>query len=212
MYKKLYGGLSYVYLDFETTLEVLPDTSVTETLHGLGFDLSLDHRTSVYYPRGGSQTIAKYFAYPSAFGNESTSSKIQFEHNHFLPSRGNQDVIAGRLYAGIGLGDLSFNQQFIVGQGKDIPGYTQGEYRGNYMLALQGQYRWNFHPRWGLVGFGALATIYDGVNEEDDGKLLPGVGAGFRFTVDTETHMNVGMDIAVGLDDWGIYFKIGESF
>jgi hypothetical protein len=24
--------------------------------------------------------------------------------------------------------------------------------------------------------------------------------------------MNVGMDIAVAPDDWGIYFRIGESF
>ena len=121
-------------------------------------------------------------------------------------------MIAGRFFAGMGLGDLSFEQQFIVGQRKDIRGYTQGEYRGNYMLALQGEYRWNFHPRLGVVGFAAVATIFDGVNEDDNGKLLPGVGAGFRFTADTETNMNVGMDIAVGLEDWGIYFRLGEAF
>ena len=58
----------------------------------------------------------------------------------------------------------------------------------------------------------AVATIFEAINEDDDGKLLPGVGAGLRFTVDTETHMNVGMDIAVGLEDWGIYFRFGEAF
>jgi len=25
-------------------------------------------------------------------------------------------------------------------------------------------------------------------------------------------HMNVGMDFAVGKDDWGLYFRIGEAF
>jgi hypothetical protein len=79
------------------------------------------------------------------------------------------------------------------------------------MLALQGEYRWNFHPRLGAVGFAGVATIFDAVNADDDGKLLPSVGTGFRFTADTETNMNVGMDIAVGLDDWGIYFRIGEA-
>ena len=121
-------------------------------------------------------------------------------------------MIAGRFFGGAGLVDLSFNQQFIVGQGKDIRGYTQGEYRGNYMLALQAEYRWNFKPRLGLVGFGAVATVFDAINPDDDGKLLPGVGVGFRFTADTETHMNVGIDLAVGLDDWGIYFRIAEGF
>jgi len=211
LYKRLYGGVSYVYLDFITTLDQVPDPMRT-TLHGLGLDLALDHRSSVYYPRTGFETTLKYFTYPAAFGNESDSDKIEFEYNRFVATRGDQDVIAGRFFAGMGLGDLSFEQQFIVGQRKDIRGYTQGEYRGNYMLALQGEYRWNFHPRLGVVGFAAVATIFEGVNEEDDGKLLPGVGAGFRFTADTETNMNVGLDIAVGLEDWGIYFRLGEAF
>jgi outer membrane protein assembly factor BamA len=212
LYKKLYGGVSYVFLDFDTSLEALPDTSLQETLHGIGFDLGFDLRSSVYYPRKGSETTAEYFTYPSAFGNASTSSKLKLEHNHFFSARQNQDVVAGRLFAGVGLGDLSFNQQFIVGQGPDIRGYTQGEYRGNYMLAAHGEYRWNFHPRLGLVGFAAVATVFDAINENDNGKLLPGVGTGFRVTVDEETKMNVGLEIAVGLGDWGIYFRIGESF
>jgi outer membrane protein assembly factor BamA len=211
LYKRFYGGVSYVYLNFTTTLELVPDP-IRETLHGLGFDLALDHRSSVYYPRTGFETTLQYFTYPTAFGNEADADKIEFEYNRFVPIRDEQDVIAGRFFAGMGLGALSFNQQFVVGQRQDIRGYTQGEFRGNYMLALQGEYRWNFRPRLGAVGFAAVATIFDAINEDDDGKLLPGVGAGFRFTADTETNMNVGMDIAAGLDDWGIYFRLGEAF
>lgn len=211
LYRRLYGGVSYVYLDFITTLDQVPDPTRT-TRHGLGLDLASDHRSSVYYPRTGLLTTLQYFTYPTAFGNESGSDKIEFEYNHFISSRRDQDVIAGRFFAGMGLGDLSFEQQFIVGQRKDIRGYTQGEFRGNYMLALQAEYRWNFYPRLGAVGFAGVATVFDAVNEDDDGKLLPGVGTGFRVTVDAETNMNVGMDIAVGLDDWGIYFKLGEAF
>jgi hypothetical protein len=79
-------------------------------------------------------------------------------------------------------------------------------------VALQAEYRWNFHRRFGVVGFGGLATIFAAVNEGDDGTLLPAIGTGFRFTADTETHLNVGMDIAVGRGDWGLYFKFGEAF
>jgi outer membrane protein assembly factor BamA len=208
----LYGGASYVFMDFETTLEALPDTSARETLHGFGLNLSLDRRSSVYYPRGGYDTSIRYFGFPEGFGNESTSSKLRFEHNHFFSARKSRDVIASRLFAGAGLGDLTFNQQFVVGQGKDIRGYTQGEFRGNYLLALQGEYRWNALKRLGFVGFAAVATVFESINEGDNGKLLPGVGTGFRVTVDRETNFNVGMDIAVGRDDWGIYFKIGEAF
>ena len=211
VFRRLYGGVSYAYVDFTTTVEQLPEPEQT-TLNGLGLDLSVDHRSSVYYPRSGFVTKAKYFSYPSWLGNESESSKLQFDYNHFFSTRSQQDVVAGRAFVGAGLGDLSFNQQFIVGQQKDIRGYTQGEFRGNYLVALQGEYRWNFHPRMGAVGFAGVATVFEAINEEDDGKLLPGVGAGFRFTADTETHLNVGLDFAVGRGDWGIYFRLGEVF
>ena len=210
-YKRLYGGVSYVYLDFETTLEPVPDPIKT-TRHGLGFDLALDQRSSVYYPRSGFESTLQYFTYPTSLGNDTSSDKFEFEYNHFVPMRQDLDVLAGRFFAGMGLGDLSFNQQFIVGQRQDIRGYTQGEYRGNYMLALQGEYRWNFRGRLGAVGFAGVATVFDSINEDDDGKLLPGVGAGLRFTADKETNANVGLDIAVGVDDWGIYFRFGEAF
>ena len=54
--------------------------------------------------------------------------------------------------------------------------------------------------------------MFEAINESDDGKLLPAVGAGFRFTAFPDNHMNVGLDAAVGDGDWGIYFRIGEAF
>ncbi len=211
MYQQLYGGLSYIYLDFETNLEGFPHSKET-TLNGLGLDLSLDHRSSVFYPHTGFETNLRYFTYPQGLGNESESDKIQLEYHHFFSMRKEEDVLACRFFAGIGLGNLAFEQQFVVGSRQDIRGYTQGEYRGDYLFALQGEYRWNLHSRIGLVGFAGVATIFQSINEDDDGKLLPGAGAGFRYTVDTETNMNVGLDIAAGKDDWGIYFKLGEAF
>jgi hypothetical protein len=207
---KFYFGISYMYTKYNTTTDVFPDTTLTR-LHGLGFELSLDKRVGFYYPRSGYQANIKYFTYPGAFGNEYVSNKIEFDYDHYFPFRNNKDVLAGRLYGGLGIGDLSFNQQFIVGQ-TDIRGYTQGAYRGNYLLALQGEYRWNFHKRLGAVGFLGLATIFESINEDDNGRILPGIGTGIRYTVIQDTHMNVGLDIAAGRNDWGIYFRFGEVF
>lgn len=208
--KNLYGGISYVYMKFNTELKDLEYNS-TVTLNGLGLNLSIDKRSNVYYPRSGFLSNAKFFTFPDFFGNEYVSNKIELDHNHYFSTRQGIDVVAGRLFAGIGIGDLSFNQQFIVGQ-TDIRGYTQGEFRGNNQLALQGEYRWNFHPRIGAVGFLGVTTIFDAINSNDNGKILPGVGTGFRYTVSKDTQFKVGLDVAAGLNDWGIYFRIGESF
>lgn len=210
VYDKIYLGISYVYTKFKTSTDAFTDTMET-TLKGLGLSISMDRRKNFYYPRGGFHTTIKYLSYPEAFGNEFISQKVEIESNHYFPFRMEQDVLAGRFYAGLGIGDLEFNQQFIVGQ-KDIRGYTQGEFRGNYLVAIQGEYRWNFDDRWGAVGFLGFATVFESINVDDDGRILPGVGVGIRYTAFTDNHMNVGIDIAAGRNDWGIYFRIGETF
>ena len=173
----------------------------------------MDYRNNVYYPKEGFHNNLKYFTFPEFMGNVVDSRKIEIDHNQYFPIRDGQDVLAARAYAGLGLGDLSFNQQFIVGRGDDIRGYTQGQYRGNYMLDIQGEYRWNLDDsKFGFVGFLGVATVFESINEDDNGRLLPSVVVGFRFTISEETNMNVGMDIAKGSGDWGIYFRIGESF
>lgn len=210
IYESLYGGISYVFADVITTTETLP-ISDSLRLNGIGFNLSLDQRSNPHYPRSGYYSNIKYNSFPEFFGNETATHKIELDHSHYFPIRQNKDVLAARVYAGLGLGDLAFNQQFIV-KDKDIRGYTQGGYRGNYLLTLQGEYRWNFHRRWGAVGFAGMATIFKGINKSDNGKLLPSIGTGVRFRAFPETNFSVGMDVAAGIDDWGIYFQIGEVF
>lgn len=207
---ELYAGISLIHMDLKTKTDSLKIESNTK-LNGLSLLVSMDQRSSTRYPRSGFLADVKYFIYPKFLDNESSSGKIEIDFDHFLPMRKKNDVLASRIYIGLGLGDLSFNQQFIVGRA-DIRGYTQGGYRGNYILAAQGEYRWNFLKRWGMVYFMGLATVFEAINEDDNGKLLPGMGTGFRFTADTETRLNVGIDVAAGIDDWGIYFRIGEAF
>jgi outer membrane translocation and assembly module TamA len=171
----------------------------------------MDHVKNPHYPRSGFRNKLTYNIFPGFLGNENISQKIDFEHNHYFPVRQNKDVLAARLFVGLTPGNPGFNQQYIVGR-KDIRGYTQGEFRGNYMVAAQGEYRWNFHRRWGAVGFAGVATLFKALNASDNGKILPGAGGGIRFIAFPENHFSVGLDVAAGISDWGIYFQIGQAF
>ncbi len=66
-------------------------------------------------------TIGKFI-----LGNENVSDKIELDYNHYIGVRKDKDVIALRANIGIGVGNLPFEQQFIVG-GNDIRGYTDWE-------------------------------------------------------------------------------------
>ena len=180
-------------------------------LHGIGLKFSHDLRDNVYYTRSGSISELDWTPYPGFFNNKFESNKIEIDHNQYFSTRKDKDVIAARIYGGFGIGDLSFEQQYIVGR-QDIRGYTQGKYRGDYLFAAQGEYRWNFHKKLSAVGFFGLATIYGSINKSVDGILLPGIGSGIRYNVFPKYHMNVGIDIAAGKDDWGFYFRVGEAF
>lgn len=211
VYKNLYLGLNYTYVKMITKLDFPNVEDQTDYLHGIGTVLSYDTRDDVYYPRKGDITNLNYVSFPGFLGNEFISNKITLDYSRFFSIKKGRDIIATRFYGGMGIGDLQFNQQFVVNN-VDIRGYTQGKYRGEQMLAIQGEYRWNFHKKLGLVGFAGLATVFTALNEEHNGVILPGVGTGFRYLIIPKNHMNVGMDVAVGKDDWGLYFRIGEAF
>jgi hypothetical protein len=210
IYKRLYGGLVYIYGNTDTKFGDLEESKKT-TFQSLGTIFSWDSRSNVYYPMNGINTNFKWTSAAKFLGNEFVSNRIEIDHNHFLEMNNKRDVFAFRLKGGFGLGDVAFEQQFVVGD-VDIRGYTQGKYRGENIATLQGEYRWNVKDKFGLVGFGGVATIWQGINEEDNGAILPSIGAGFRYTVFPKNHMNVGLEGAVGKEDWGIYFRIGEAF
>ncbi|WP_281615623.1 BamA/TamA family outer membrane protein [Flammeovirga sp. SubArs3] len=209
--KNLYAGVNYMYTDFENSFDIAPDTTSTVQLQTLGFIISYDHRDDVYYPTKGEIGNVNIDVSPEFLGNDQPNTKITIDFNKYFAFKNGRDILATRMYVGFGVGDLTFNQQFIVGQ-SDIRGYTQAKYRGNAMYNIQVEYRWNFHKKMAVNFFAGLATVSGANDSSQNGILLPGVGVGYRYNVFPKNHMNVGLDAAVGRDDWGIYFRIGEAF
>ena len=207
----LYFGLNYMYANMNTQYDIdIPENTTNLELNGIGTVLSYDGRDSVYYPHSGFIANVNFKSFPN-WMNDQESNKLEFDVNKFISMKNGHDVIGLRAMVGIGIGELDFNQQFIVGS-TDIRGYSLGEFRGDQVVALQGEYRMNPFKKIGFVGFAGVAMTFNGINESNNGKLLPGIGTGFRYNVFPKNHMNVGMDFGVGVNDWSLEFKIGESF
>ena len=207
----LYVGLNFKYAKLVTLFDIPGAVEEVANLYGLGGVVAYDGRDDVYYPHKGQIVNLNYTSFPGFMGNELISNKIELDYNQFFEMPNKRDVLAIRFFGGAGIGDLDFNQQYIVEE-TDIRGYTQGKFRGEQKVTIQGEYRWNPFEKIGFVGFAGVASVFSGINADDNGKLLPAIGTGFRYNVFPENHMNIGMDFAVGLDDWGMYFRIGEAF
>ena len=80
------------------------------------------------------------------------------------------------------------------------------------MYDAQTEYRHWLNEKWGFVAFGGIATAVNNFSDFSFNKLLPAAGAGIRFAALPKSNINIGIDAAVGKEDWGVYFRIGEAF
>ena len=144
-------------------------------------------------------------------GNYDNFNKYQLTYNHYFTIKNDRNILAARVKAAIASGEVPFQAQNVVGQ-DDIRGYTSGKYRANQIYTLQAEYRWRFCKKLGMVGFFGLASAVESVDQIPRSEFLPGIGAGLRYMMIPSERINVGVDAAVGKDDWGIYFRIGEAF
>ncbi len=209
--KGWYLGPDFSWLNVATEFEGLPAASDRRTYVSLGAAGEFDSRLSTTYPLDGSYNTFRIRRYAGWLGSASEYIKLRLEFNRYMLLEASS-ILALRASVQAALGVVPFEAQTVVGQGKDIRGYSEGKYRGDQVYAIQGEYRWNFSPPFGAVGFVGFALPVTGGESVTFSSILPGIGAGFRFTMITEIHANVGVDVAVGRDDWGLYFRIGEAF
>jgi len=213
---KLYIGISAVYAKTETVFELpewVPDSLKSSDLnmHNLGYRLTYDKRDHQYNPFGGFYLGYKHNIYPEWLNNPDNFGRFSITYNHFYNLKDERHILATRFNAKIATGDVPFQGQNVVG-GDDIRGYTSGKYRNNQVYALQAEYRWRFYRRFGAVGFFGLATATEDLASLTENELLPGGGLGIRFLMLPEERINIGIDVAFGKEDWGVYFRIGEAF
>ena len=216
VFDMLYAGASLVYASTLTAYELpewVPDSLRSEeiTMHNFGYQLNYDRRDHQYNPHGGYHVIFKHSIFPERLNGGSTFHSFAIIYNHYFRIPDERHILATRFRADISAGEVPFQGQHVVGQ-DDIRGYTSGKYRDNQVYALQAEYRWRFSKRFGAVGFFGMATATENLESLAENKLLPGGGIGIRYLMLSEERINIGLDLAFGKEDWGLYFRIGEAF
>jgi len=208
---RLYLGLRLVYSSVNTQFDaaLVPDEELN--LFGFGLASEYDKRDNVLNPHIGFNTTLKTFSFYEALGSTDTYHKINLAFNKYFPLNDKVTILA-RFFADVALGEtVPFNGENVVGR-DDLRGYSNGKYRSNQVYNIQSEYRWNFYKKWGMVAFGGVAIATDDFRGTNSSGLLPALGAGLRFKAIPSRNINIGIDLAVGKGDWGVYFRIGEAF
>lgn len=211
---KLYFGVLGIYSNSKTVFdlpEFIPPSLLTNerSMNSLEYTLNYDMRDNQINPYGGYNVNFRNNFYRDWIGSDDTFESFNFTYNHFIPVKSPKDIIAARFHAAIATRDVPFQGQNIVDQ-DDIRGYTEGRYRDNQVYALQTEYRHRFENKFGVVDLFGVATAVESVSKMDNAPFLPGGDFGIRYMAIEKMRINIGIDAALGKDDWGGYFRIGK--
>lgn len=207
---RLYAGVNIIYAHNKTTFDILNKPSDSQDLFGFGLSSEYDKRDNQMQPITGFNAKLSTTSFLESLGSTSNYTNINFQYNTYF-QQGKRNTILLRAYGQAAMGDVPFAGQNIVGR-DDLRGYSNGKYRANQVYDVQTEYRHWITDRWGYVAFGGVATAIDGPEDLKMNELLPAAGVGVRFMAIPSSRITVGMDVAAGKDDWGIYFRIGEAF
>ncbi|MDG1805661.1 BamA/TamA family outer membrane protein [Flavicella sp.] len=210
VYDRLYAGINIIYAHNKTVFDVEGNPSETQNLFGFGLSTEYDKRDNQMQPIKGFNAKLTTNTFLESLGSTANYSNINFQYNHFF-QQGKRNTLLIRAFGQISVGDVPFSGQNVVGR-DDLRGYSNGKYRADQVYDIQTEYRHWFAEKWGYVAFGGVATAIDGPSDLSFDNLLPAVGAGIRFMAIPKSRITVGMDVAAGKDDWGLYFRIGEAF
>jgi hypothetical protein len=209
--KQMYLGAHLVYSSSKTEfdLPLMPNESIN--LFGFGLSSEYDTRDNVFTPFSGTNVKFKTMSFLESLGSTNTYHNIIFQFNNYFPLQENSTILL-RLFADVSMGEIvPFVGKNVVGR-DDIRGYTNGKYRANHVYNIQSEYRWQFHKYFGMVAFGGIAIATDDLSGKNYSGILPSIGTGLRYKIIPKRNINIGIDVAAGKNDWGLYFRIGEAF
>ncbi|WP_455221361.1 hypothetical protein [Kaarinaea lacus] len=178
-----------------------------------GFIASYDSRDHTRYPTNGILSEISLDFVPEWLGSKEGYRILQMFANHYQ-KRQPGHVLALRAYGRFTPEGTPYVGLSTLGLRSDLRGYTAGEKVAENLISTQAEYRWMFKPKWGLVGFGGVATLYDGSmsNINSDNVYFSG-GLGLRYVLHEENRVNFRVDFAWGEDDdSGYYVSMTEAF
>lgn len=183
-----------------------------EFYSSLGVNGEWDGRNHVMYPTSGTNTTVRYDVYDEALGSDRDFRKLKVKISGYTTLGDTTRVLAGRILADAAFGDVPFSGQAILSGNQNLRGYANGRHRGDKLLTLETEYRWNFYGRWGAVGFAGVGFVGEDWDSFSTADALPAAGLGLRFRMIETYKINARIDYGWGKNDQAVYFSIGEAY
>jgi hypothetical protein len=179
------------------------DSSVS----GLGLVGAYDTRDSLFSPTQGHKLNLSIMGNDEVIGSDFNYTTSKLEDCYYLPL--SETWVLGLR------GDAQYASQdapFFDLASINLRGIPAGRYVDNAVATLETELRWDWTPRWTLVGFagvGAAADDFGGLGASDNRWAG---GTGFRYLLAKEYGMRLGLDVAKGPEQYALYLTVGTGW
>ena len=152
-----FAGINYLLVDTTSQFDVssiLPGLTIDSKSRDAAMILSLDYdsRDTIFTPDSGFNAAIEASLFNEAVGGDSDFEKYKAKLIFFTPLsdsfvlglRGEAETVSGEFK------DIPFYQYPFV----NLRGIPIMRYQGDTVAVAEAELRWNFTPRWSVVGFG----------------------------------------------------------
>lgn len=182
-------------------------------ISGLGVVFNLDSRDNVGSPLSGHFLKMSAQFTSEIFGSTQVYNKFIGDLRTYQ-RLGEKSIIAFQVYYESNYGNPPFQGLASFGGSTRARGYFNGRFIDKHMYVVQAEYRYRFHARWALNGFGLFGEVANLPNDYFNfDNIKPSVGGGIRYKLLENQDTWIRADIGFGLDgSSGFYFGVNEAF
>jgi len=209
---KIFIGLRYEFARMRITYDFpnLPDsvfepTNFDKNIGNLSLYGEWDSRNSIFTPDKGLR-----FKAIGGLGRNWTASSFDFERLEVFLNWFIQPVRFWVCGFRADVQSLWGNAPFYYYPYLDMRGIAMMRYQGQQTLLFETEQRFNVTRRWSVLGFvGTGRTFSTSKYMKDDSWHVAG-GVGFRYLIARLFRMRMGVDVAVGPDQFAYYIVLGH--
>jgi outer membrane protein assembly factor BamA len=213
-------GIRYLYSEIDAQLRrdrdlglIPPGTSIAglgsqDTLSSLRFNLKHDTRDNVFTPLDGHYAELSFLWNDELLGATASYQQLTASYFYFEPLIENSLFLGIKTEAKHNMGDSPFYALPYV----SLRGVPLARFQGTTIANLETELRWQFHPRWSLLGFGGAGATWAKDSALSDANTTFAGGTGFRYLIAKDHGMHVGVDLAHGEEGGAVYIQFGSAW
>jgi hypothetical protein len=209
-----FAGANYKLLaatakaDTPTPLPPPAGDGVEVTSGGASAILEYDTRDNIFTPNKGLNAKLEWTHFDEWLASENRFDLVQFNNRLWMPLTDSL-VLGIRADGDFSSGDVPFYMLPYV----SMRGIPAMRYQGDHVVTTEAELRWDFTPRWSVVGFAGTGWTAQGdLSEIGEDGSNPAGGFGFRYLIARLFNLRVGVDVGFSEEDAAIYLTTGYAW